>query len=71
MEILYPPDYQYSLIYFFIILFLIAMMFVLNKRIEKGKSNSKDTSIEKFALKLTIGILFLGCLYFFALPTYL
>lgn len=71
MEILYPPDYQYSVIYFLIILFLIGLMFVLKNRIEKKKSISKGTSTEAFFLKLTVTLILLGSLYFFALPTYL
>lgn len=76
MEFIYPPDYQYSLVHLFIILYLSGIMLYLGHRVEKRKliSDSNKTGmalLEDYLLNLVFTLIILGSLYFFALPSYL
>ena len=71
MEIIYPPDYKYSLIYFFIILLLSGVTIYLAKRIEKKEKGKRSIRLEKNLIIITTTLILFSCLYFFALPIYL
>ncbi|TVR27469.1 MAG: hypothetical protein EA390_13830 [Balneolaceae bacterium] len=69
MNILYPPDYQHGLIYLLIILFLVALTFILAR-----KMNGPDQKFYRRRKVLINGLLILiilSTIYFFALPAYI
>ena len=70
MDILYPPDYQYSLTYFIIILCLSGIMLYFGHRVEKKNLTGEESYLDRFMMRLTLTLLILGSLYFFALPNY-
>jgi hypothetical protein len=71
MNILYPPDYQYGLIYLFIILFLVAITLVLAKTINADEAKKSDYKIRKVLINILLILIILSSLYFFALPAYI
>lgn len=71
MEIFFPPDYQYSLTYFFIIICLSGIMLYFGRRVEKNSSKNKDSKLDRFVLRLMLTLVILGTIYFFIIPNYL
>jgi len=69
MNILYPPDYQYGLIYLLIILFLVALTFILARKTNKNDQIKNNKT--KVLIKTILVLIILSTLYFFALPAYI
>lgn len=66
MTCLYPPDYQYGLIYFFVVLAFVIISLVLDYR------NRSATPPVKSKITYILSLIsVLLSLYFFALPAYL
>lgn len=68
MNIFYPPDYKYGLIYLVVIILIVIVAMVLSK---KYNTTDQSKSSHETLVKVLLGFIMLLTLYFFALPAYL